>query len=54
MCSNAPFRLCNARATFQRCMIAIFSDFIRESLEVFMDNFIVFSPSFDTYLEHLT
>ena len=33
--------------------MAIFSDFIGESLEVFMDNFSIFRPSFDTYLEHL-
>ena len=31
----------------------IFSDFIRESMEVFMDNFSVFGPSFDACLEHL-
>ena len=34
--------------------MAIFFDFIGESLEVFMDNFSVFGPSFDTCLEHLT
>ena len=34
--------------------MAIFSDFIGESMEVFMDNFSVFGPSFDTCLEHLT
>ena len=34
--------------------MAIFSDFIEESLEVFIDDFLVFKPSFDTYLEHLT
>ena len=49
-----PFGLCNAPATFQRCMMAIFSDFIGESLEVFMDNFLIFGLSFDTCLEHLT
>ena len=31
----------------------IFSDFIGESLEVFMEDFLVFGPSFDTCLEHL-
>ena len=49
-----PFGLCNPPATFQRCMMAIFSDFIGESLEVFMDDFSVFGPSFDACLEHLT
>ena len=34
--------------------MAIFSDFIGESLEVFMDDFTVFRPSFDACLDHLT
>ena len=34
--------------------MAIFSDFIGESMEVFMDDFSVFGPSFDACLEHLT
>ena len=33
--------------------MAIFSDFIGESMEVFMDDFLVFGPSFDACLEHL-
>ena len=49
-----PFGLCNAPATFERCMMAIFLDFIGESMEVFMDDFLVFEPSFDACLEHLT
>ena len=49
-----PFVLCNAPATFQRCMMAIFSDFLGESMEVFVDDFSVFGPSFDACLEHLT
>ena len=49
-----PFGLCNAPATFQRCMMAIFSDFIGESMEVFMEDFSVFDPCFDACLEHLT
>ena len=49
-----PFGLCNVPVTFQRCMMAIFSDFIGESMEVFMDNFSVFSLSFDACLEHLS
>ena len=47
-----PFGLCNALITFQRCMTAIFSDFIGERMEVFMDDFSVFGPSFDACLEH--
>ncbi|KAG7559515.1 Integrase catalytic core [Arabidopsis thaliana x Arabidopsis arenosa] len=34
-----PFGLCNAPATFQRCMTSIFSDLIEETVEVFMDDF---------------
>ena len=49
-----PFRLCNARATFQRCMTAIFSDFLGYSLEVFMDDFSVFGDDFDSCLAYLT
>ncbi|CAL9021144.1 unnamed protein product [Prunus brigantina] len=37
-----PFGLCNAPATFQRCMLAIFSDMIERFIEVFMDDFSVF------------
>ena len=33
--------------------MAIFSDFIGESLDVFIDDFLVFGSSFDTDLEHL-
>ena len=48
-----PFELCNAPATFARCMTAIFGDFIEQFLEVFMDDFSVFGPSFKTCLNHL-
>ncbi|CAN6718945.1 unnamed protein product [Malus baccata var. baccata] len=49
-----PFGLCNASATFQRCMVSIFSDFIEKIIEVFMDDFSVFGDSFDGCLENLT
>ncbi|GJR20272.1 reverse transcriptase domain-containing protein [Tanacetum coccineum] len=48
-----PFGLCNAPATFQRCVLAIFHDMIAESVEVFMDDFSVFGNSFDTCLNNL-
>ncbi|GKE23316.1 DNA-directed DNA polymerase, partial [Tanacetum coccineum] len=48
-----PFCLCNAPATFQRCMLAIFHDMIEESVEVFKDDFFVFGDSFDNCLNNL-
>ncbi|GKC15508.1 putative nucleotidyltransferase, ribonuclease H [Tanacetum coccineum] len=47
------FRLCNAPATFQRCMTAIFHELIEDSMEVFMDDFYVFGSSFDHCLKNL-
>ena len=49
-----PFGLCNALATFQRCMMSIFSNFIDNIMEVFMDDFTVHGDSFDQSLHHLT
>ncbi|GJR39166.1 reverse transcriptase domain-containing protein [Tanacetum coccineum] len=48
-----PFGLCNAPAAFQRCMIAIFHELIEDSMEVFMDDFLVFGSSFDHCLKNL-
>nr|KYP32756.1 Retrovirus-related Pol polyprotein from transposon 17.6 [Cajanus cajan] len=48
-----PFGLCNALATFQRCMLAIFSDLVEKSIEVFMDDFSMFGSSFDECLANL-
>ncbi|GJV06672.1 reverse transcriptase domain-containing protein [Tanacetum coccineum] len=48
-----PFGLCNAPATFQRCMLAIFHDLIKEIIEVFMDDFSVFKNSFDNCLNNI-
>ena len=48
-----PFGLCNAPGTFQRCMMAIFSDMVEKTIEVFMDDFSVLGNSFDNCLENL-
>jgi hypothetical protein len=48
-----PFGLCNALATFQCCMTAIFSDFIEEIMEVFMDDFSVHGMCFKSCLKIL-
>ncbi|XP_048611651.1 uncharacterized protein LOC125585956 [Brassica napus] len=48
-----PFGLCNAPATFQRCMMSIFSDLIEDVVEVFMDDFSVYGSSFSACLSNL-
>ena len=48
-----PFGLCNAAATFQRCMTAILSNFWEKIVEVFMDDFNVYGTSFDDCLSNL-
>ncbi|GJX17473.1 reverse transcriptase domain-containing protein [Tanacetum coccineum] len=48
-----PFGLCNAPGTFQRCMMAIFHDMIEKTMEVFMDDFLVFGDSFSSCLANL-
>ncbi|RVW39901.1 Retrovirus-related Pol polyprotein from transposon 17.6 [Vitis vinifera] len=42
-----PFGLCNAPATFQRCMLSIFSDMVERIMEVFMDDITVYGTSFE-------
>nr|GEV15349.1 reverse transcriptase domain-containing protein [Tanacetum cinerariifolium] len=48
-----PFGLCNAPCTFQRCMLSIFHDMIEKTMEVFMDDFLVFGDSFSSCLTNL-
>ena len=43
-----PFGLCNAPATFQRCMMSMFYDLVEEAMKIFMDDFSVYGSS----LEH--
>lgn len=47
------FGLCNAPATFQRCMVSIFSDYVENIIEVFIDDFNVYGDSFDICLNNL-
>ncbi|GJS19361.1 reverse transcriptase domain-containing protein [Tanacetum coccineum] len=48
-----PFGLCNAPGTFQRRMMAIFHDMIEQTMEVFMDDFLVFGSSFKKCLSRV-
>ncbi|XP_059593209.1 transposon Ty3-I Gag-Pol polyprotein [Vitis vinifera] len=48
-----PFGLCNAPATFQRCMLSIFSDMVERIMEVFMDDINVYGSSYEECLLHL-
>nr|GEY67682.1 hypothetical protein [Tanacetum cinerariifolium] len=48
-----PFGLCNAPATFQRCMTTIFHDMVEDFMEVFMDDLSVFNNSFDQCIDNL-
>jgi hypothetical protein len=47
------FGLCNAPASFQRCMMAVFSEFIEEIVEVFMDDLSVYGKTFADCLPNL-
>jgi hypothetical protein len=49
-----PFGLCNTPATFQKCMMSIFSDYIERIIEVFINDFTVYGNSFDKCLESLS
>ena len=48
------FGLCNALATFKRCMMSIFSDMVEDTIEVFMDDFFIVGDSFERCLSHLS
>ena len=50
--SRMPFGLCNAPATFQRAMMTIFKDFLRDFMEIFIDDFCVYGLGAD-HPEHL-
>ncbi|GJS14173.1 reverse transcriptase domain-containing protein [Tanacetum coccineum] len=52
-CRVMPSGLYNTPRTFQRCMVAIFHDMIKKTVEVFMDDFSIFGDSFSSCLSHL-
>lgn len=47
-----PFGLCNAPATFQRLMQRCLGNLVNDSLLIYMDDVVVFSPDFDSHLRH--
>jgi hypothetical protein len=48
-----PFRLCNAPASFQWWMMAIFSNLVEKVMEVFMDGFSIYGKTFEDCLPNL-
>ena len=40
-----PIGLCNAPATFQRCMMSMFSDLVEEVMEIFINDFTVYGST---------
>ena len=48
-----PFSLCNAPATFQRCMLCIFSDMVEHIMEVYMDDITIYGGTFKECLANL-
>ena len=47
------FGLCNAPATFQRCMLCMFSDMVERIMEVYMDDITVYRGDFEECLTNL-
>ena len=48
-----PFGLCNTPATFQRCMVFMFSNLVEETMEIFMGDFSIYGSSLENCLENL-
>lgn len=48
-----PFSLCNAPATFQRLMQQCLGGQLTESLLVYLDDIIIYSPDFSSHMQHL-
>ncbi|RDX87917.1 Retrovirus-related Pol polyprotein, partial [Mucuna pruriens] len=52
--ARMSFGLCDALSTFQRCMINIFWDLLKDCMEIFMDDFMVYAESFEACLNNLS
>ena len=48
-----PFGFCNSPATFQRCMLNIFSDMVERIMEVYMDDITIYGGTFEDCLANL-
>nr|GEV87626.1 reverse transcriptase domain-containing protein [Tanacetum cinerariifolium] len=47
------WKITDIKGTFQRCMVAIFYDMIEKTMEVFVDDFLVFGDLFSSCLSYL-
>ena len=47
------FGLCNVPTTFQRCMMSMFSDLVKETMKIFMDDFSIYGSNFEHCLKNL-
>ena len=48
-----PFGLCNAAATFQECVLKIFDNFVKKTMGILMDDFVVYGTTFENCLCNL-
>ena len=48
-----PFGLYHTPGTFQKCIMSIFLDMVEQTLEVLMNDFLVFGESYDDCLHNL-
>jgi hypothetical protein len=48
-----PFGLTNAPSTFQCLTNALFGDYMRKFVLIFMDDILIFSKSLEEHMEHL-